>query len=222
MKPTFLNFSEDGLLISTIPAWCVEVNDTTIVVNKCLQDSPKTIFFKITHNQINTLVDLTDCAPYELWYFNDKELLTGKSFSLQEGSAPFHIQTQARYIALVPMAVKKVKLDLNNRQMPRGSFKLTDTYLPDSAPYSAELAAWTLSLFALSNEELVDTFNKEVQKNGWVQARGYYLGCLKKEIQNRPFDSDILFTKNNQESVLEFGRSKTVKWDKATNKLIHA
>ena len=40
----------------------------------------------------------------------------------------------------------------------------------------------------LSDDELIETFNKEVGNRGWVSARGYYLVALHTEFTNRGFD----------------------------------
>ena len=39
-----------------------------------------------------------------------------------------------------------------------------------------------------SDDELIETFNKEVGNRGWVSARGYYLVALQTEFRTRGFD----------------------------------
>jgi hypothetical protein len=220
MNTFFLNVSFNGTETITLPTYCVEVNEVILLVNKLIQSSPKTFFFKIKHNQLNTLLDLTNCSPYELWYFDEKEKFTGKSFSLQNGNAPFQIQTQARYIALVPSRVKPVQVTATNQNVGTGSFTLSKSFLPDVAPYSNEIATWTLSLFELSNEELVNKYNEEVLKKGWTQARSYYLDCLQKEFKNRSFNSDILFDFDADERTVAFNIGSKIELSKNHNDCI--
>jgi len=40
----------------------------------------------------------------------------------------------------------------------------------------------------LSDDELIESFNKEVGNKGWVSARGYYLVALHSEFTTRGFD----------------------------------
>ena len=170
-----------------------------------------TFFFQINHKQINTLLDLTNCSPYELWYFDEKEKFTGKSFSLQKGGAPFLIQTQARFIALVPLNIKYTAIQNTSIQDGDGNFTISKTFLPVSEPYAIEIAQWTLSLFALTNDELIETLNNEIEKKGWVGARGFYNDCLKKEIINRTFNSEILFEFDTNGIVISFKLNSKVK-----------
>lgn len=211
MKTSFLNVSFNSLETITMPSYIIEVEDTFILVNKLIQQNPKTFFFKINHKQINTLLDLTNCSPYELWYFDEKEKFTGKSFSLQKGGAPFLIQTQARFIALVPLNIKYTAIQNSSIQEGGGNFIISKTFIPVSEPYAIEIAQWTLSLFALTNEELIETINNEIEKKGWVAARGFYNDCLKKEIRNRPFNSEILFEFDTKGIVISFKLNSKVK-----------
>ena len=110
MKTFFLSISDDSSETRTMPSYSIEVDVPTVLVKKLIKDSPQTFFFQINHQNINTLLDLTDCTSYELWYFDDKEKYTGKSFSLQKEGAQFFIQTQARFIALVPVGIKYARI----------------------------------------------------------------------------------------------------------------
>lgn len=204
MKTLFLSISDDLSETRIMPSYCIDVKDTTVLVKKLIKDIPQTFFLQIKHHHINTLLDLTDCTPYELWYFDHKKEYTGKSFSLQKGGVPFLIQTLARFIALVPVGIKYTRIEKRGNQKEEGNFTLSKTFLPTSEPYSNEIAAWTLSLFGTSNEELIETLNNEIEKKSWVAARGYYLDCLKTEIRKRPFNSDVLFDFDTTRNVVTF------------------
>ena len=211
MKTSFLNVSFDSLGTISLPSHSVEVEYTTVLVNKLIQDAPKTFFLKINHRHINTLLDFTNCSSYELWYFDAKKIFTGKSFSIQNGDASFQILTQARFIALVPLGTKYAKIQSTSVQNEEGNFTLSQTLPSGSQPYAIEKSEWCLLLFDLTNEELIETLNKEIEKKGWVQARSHYLKCLEREIKNRPFNSDILFEYNNFGNVISFKLNEKVK-----------
>lgn len=69
-----------------------------------------------------------------------------------------------------------------------------------------------------TDEELVETFNGQVGCAGWVTARMYYLHCLRNEIRNRKFNSEILFEFDDAGKTTSFKLSKKVKLLK--NKLV--
>lgn len=202
MDTLFLNVSINAIETITLPANIIAVEQTTIVIQQLLQDHPKTIFLDVKHNHLNTLLELTNVAPYELWYFNAKQEFTGKSLCLQNGTAPFQIVTQARFIALVPFGAHYDLVSVNSTKLK--NFTLSETHLPLSETVAVERAKWTLSLFNLTNNDLIEVYNNEVQKMVWVQARSYYLKCLQTEIRNRSFDSDILFEFNTNGTVAAF------------------
>ena len=138
MKTLFLNVSFDSLETISLPSHCIMVEHTTVLVNKLIQDTPKTFFFKINHRHINTLLDFTNCSPCELWYFDEKKIFTGKSFSIQNGDAPFQILTQARFIAMVPLGTKYSEIQNASIQNEEGNFTLSQTLPSASQPYAIE------------------------------------------------------------------------------------
>ena len=50
----------------------------------------------------------------------------------------------------------------------------------------------------------MERLNNEIEKKGWVAAGGFYLDCLKTEIRNRPFNSDVLFDFDIKGNVVAF------------------
>lgn len=204
MKTLFLSISDEASVARIVPSYCIDVETTTLVVKNLMNELPQTFFFQINHQQINTLFDLTDCPPFELLYFGDKKVLTGKSFSIQNTKAPFLVQTQARFVAFIPLELEYTQIQKYGIQKQEGNFAISTTLLPTEDPYANEIAAWTLSLFSLTNDELIERFNNEIDNKGWVTARGYYLDCLKTEIRNRPFNSDIVFDVDTNGNVVAF------------------
>ncbi|MGV8130711.1 MAG: hypothetical protein ACP5N7_01250, partial [Candidatus Pacearchaeota archaeon] len=52
----------------------------------------------------------------------------------------------------------------------------------------------------MANEELIDAFNKEVSKPGWVSSRAEYLTALHQEFKARGFDISEI-ENNNKFSI---------------------
>lgn len=77
-----------------------------------------------------------------------------------------------------------------------------------------------MSLFELSDEELVNKYNEEVLKKGWTQARSYYLDCLQKEIKNRSFNSDMLFDFDAEDKTVAFKIGSKIDLSKNQNDCI--
>jgi hypothetical protein len=137
MNTLFLNFSTIDRETIVLPCQKIEVTDTVVVVKSLMADNPKILLLEIKHDHINTLLDLTNVAPYELWYFDQQQIFIAKNFSLQNSAAPFQIQTQARYVALIPIKDEKVNKTNLLTDFKCHSIKITDedafvlnTFLP--------------------------------------------------------------------------------------------
>lgn len=76
------------------------IHKTNVSLNDITFDKTHPVFLEIQHDQLNTILDWTNCKPYEIWYFNKNLEFTGKAFSIGEASGSFIIQTQAKYILL--------------------------------------------------------------------------------------------------------------------------
>lgn len=103
MNNRFLNaittdYLHEGLFDETF-----NLQKASIDVSSILKKDTIKVLIEVNHNQINTLLNLTDVQPYELLYFDGNKKFQGKSFSLFSGKAPFHIQTTAHYILLNPL-----------------------------------------------------------------------------------------------------------------------
>lgn len=206
MKNLFLKVSQINGETVDLPCQVIEVKNAMVVVSDFLLDHPIPLLFEVKHNQINTLFDFTKVNPYEIWFFylDKDEVSFGKSFSLGNSDIPFQIQTQAKYIAIVPCNYKDLKQKQIDASSKLVNFKTNNSYLPDTQPYKKEIEDWILRLFQLSNDELINAFNRETTIKSWGQARSHYLRALQCEIQNRTFKSDILFEYNKNGSVNSF------------------
>lgn len=52
-------------------------------------------------------------------------------------------------------------------------------------------------LASLTDDELVETFNNDVKKRGWVAARGRFLSAIRSEFKRRNIDFSILLEGNS-------------------------
>lgn len=206
MNKLFLKVSQNNGETVDLPCQLIEVNRSLVVVSDFLLDHPIPLLFEVKHNQINTLFDLTNVTPYEIWffYFENDEVFFGKSFSLGNGDTPFQIQTQAKFIVIVPCNYK----DLNQKKIDASckyiDLKINNSYLPDTYHHKNKIEDWTLRLLELSDQELINAFNKETGISSWGEARSHYLHALQCEIKNRTFNSDILFEHNDKGSIRSF------------------
>ncbi len=154
MNTLFLNFSTIDRETIVLPCQKTELNDAVVVVKSLLIENPIIVLLEVKHNYINTLLDLTNVASYELWYFDQQQVFIAKSFSLQNGAAPFQIQTQARYIALIPFKDEKVNKTNLITDFKCHSIKITDedpfelnTFLPGYGTFPYVILKTGFALF---------------------------------------------------------------------------
>ena len=74
-----------------------KTSETFLKVHE-LQEGVTPLFLKIEHQQLNTLLELTEVAPFVLLYFDDKQEFKGASFSLNTTKSPFSISTQVKRV----------------------------------------------------------------------------------------------------------------------------
>lgn len=68
--------------------------------------------------------------------------------------------------------------------------------------YAVVQSQWKTNFHSISDEELIEAFNQETQKQGWTTARTYFLkSCI----------SEMLERKWNLNSFVEFHQNDTVK-----------
>jgi hypothetical protein len=76
------------------------IKNRSVTVSNLLSDSIAPIGIELSHEELTTLIDFTGVTPYEIWYFDGKKQFMGKTFSFQEGSGTFRVETQARFVLL--------------------------------------------------------------------------------------------------------------------------
>jgi hypothetical protein len=87
-------------------------------------------------------------------------------------------------------------------------------------PSIKQLTLWQEQLNALCDQDLVDTYNREVLCKGWGTSRGYYLICLQKAMEQRSFDASIVLNRNEKGEVESFSLAYPVTLDTFHLKLI--
>jgi len=76
------------------------ISTKSVEIATLLTKKIQPIFLEIEHEDLTTLLDLTNVVPYEIWYFDAKKQFKGKAFSLHTGSGTFRVETQARFVLL--------------------------------------------------------------------------------------------------------------------------
>jgi len=95
------------------------------------------------------------------------------------------------------------------------------TLIPeDMIPSITQITLWQERLATLSNQDLVETYNREVLCKGWGTSRGYYLICLQKEIEQRRFDASIVLNRKEKGEVESISLAYPVTLDTIHLKLI--
>ena len=74
----------------------------TLGIKEYCNSDGKGLYLEITHNNLNTQLDLTGVTPYTILQFDSKGLFTGTSVSLGSTSAVFGLITQAKHILFLP------------------------------------------------------------------------------------------------------------------------
>jgi hypothetical protein len=87
-------------------------------------------------------------------------------------------------------------------------------------PSPMQITLWQERLAALSDLELVETYNREVRCKGWGTSRGFYLNCLFQAIEQRSFDASLLLNESSRAGIRSFSLAFPVSLDLQNLKLI--
>ncbi|QKJ64974.1 hypothetical protein [Flavobacterium sp. M31R6] len=96
--------------IQTLSINLIAIDFTTTIVRNHGIINNQSHLFSIKHEQLNTVLDLTEITPFQLIYFNENKEFIGGSFSLGSPEHLFSIQTTAKHILLIPYK-EKIELD---------------------------------------------------------------------------------------------------------------
>ncbi|WP_293892289.1 hypothetical protein [Flavobacterium sp.] len=95
--PSTQNQFDEYKLLS-VQKW--ETNQNVLLLKELSFNEEHPVLIEWQHNLLTSILDVTGCTPYEIWYFNQNKEFTGKAFSLGEATGNYIIQSQARYILL--------------------------------------------------------------------------------------------------------------------------
>ena len=85
-------------------------------------------------------------------------------------------------------------------------------------PGSDEPNEFTQRFKDASLQELIDAYNEDLPKRGWVSARGRFLAALGAEFRRRSVDSSLIESKGGTGLTLAF----EVAYDEANDRLVPA
>ena len=196
--------------VITIDAIVKKIHEPLILVQQLFEKKDSPLLLIINHQQLNTFLELSKVSPFVLLYFNADNFFSGAAYSINEYGSSFNIQTQYKNILLIPLT--------SNHEV---NYLLNSSFLEIIQPdndQEDQIKNWKLILKGYSDEKLVDTINQQIGNIGWTNSRANYLDCLKEEIKNRNFKSDIIFEFNENNIIIAFKLSKKVKLE--ANKLI--
>jgi hypothetical protein len=94
-----LSFRSTQSQVVQVSSW--STGDTSLVVKA--QEAPfQGIFIQLTHEQLNTQLDLGGVAPSLVLQFDEDQQFTGASLNLGTSSGSFGLVTQSKYLLILP------------------------------------------------------------------------------------------------------------------------
>jgi hypothetical protein len=110
MDTLYLNFSTKSRETIVLSCSILPV-DVPVVGSKWTFDDRKVdcILLEVKHKLSFTIFYLYTFLRYEIWYFDQEHFFIGKWLSDPTEKLPFCINTEARYIALIPLSNEDVK-----------------------------------------------------------------------------------------------------------------
>jgi hypothetical protein len=124
------------------------------------------LLFSIKHKYLQTQLDLSNLSNMYLLGFDQSLTFIGVSIINEKSKAPFQILNQGKYFLLL------------NRQEGIDFSRLSKlSILPSKVQFNV--------LEELTNEQLVERYNKECGNTGWTSSRGTFLVELHAELKSR-------------------------------------
>ena len=165
------------------------VLNSYVSVKRILASKP--ILLHMEHAQLQTLFDLQEMENLYVLAFNEEKEFIGGSLLGQKALAPFQLLSQSKFSLVL---YRQIEIDFG---------KLLQLKIPNVFPKPRELSA-------LSDFELLETFNKECGHNGWTSSRGEFLGKLVYEMKRRNWDLSQLVSGNERISFSSKNKSRLV------------
>ena len=94
-----LFFRSNSAQVYQVSSW--NTADTSLVVKA--EEAPfQGVFIQVTHEQLNTQLDLGSVAPAVVLQFDEQGVFTGASLSLGISSGSFGLVTQSKQLLILP------------------------------------------------------------------------------------------------------------------------
>lgn len=94
-----LFFRSNSAQVYQVSSW--NTADTSLVV-KALEAPFQGVFIQVTHDQLNTQLDLGGVAPAVVLQFDEQGVFTGASLSLGTSTGSFSLVTQSKRLLILP------------------------------------------------------------------------------------------------------------------------
>ena len=94
-----LFFRSNSAQVYQVSSW--NTADTSLVV-KALEAPFQGVFIQVTHEQLNTQLDLGGIAPAVILQFDEQGVFTGASLSLGTAAGSFGLVTQSKRLLILP------------------------------------------------------------------------------------------------------------------------
>ncbi|OYU82618.1 MAG: hypothetical protein CFE24_14850 [Flavobacterium sp. BFFFF2] len=127
------------------------------------------LLLSINHSHLQTLIDLTNLSNLFVLGFDENLNFIGVSIVGEKANAPFQLLNQGKYFLIISQQNKIDFAHLKNIIIPKPQIRYKE-------------------LNELSNQELVERYNKECGNSGWSSSRGVFLMNLKAELHSRKWD----------------------------------
>ncbi len=77
------------------------LKETSIRIHELVSEN-ETCLLQTSQYNLNTLLDFSKSKPYQIIYFNYDKTLSGVSYAINKSKGSFVIQTQAKWVLLIP------------------------------------------------------------------------------------------------------------------------
>jgi hypothetical protein len=90
------------LQFETLP---VIVKENYVKIKPLINFSPNSFFISISHDQLNTFIDLTGFEPCVVLYFSGDQIFEGASYYSDSSDSFYCIQTQSKNIVIAKLPI---------------------------------------------------------------------------------------------------------------------
>lgn len=88
------------LHFETVP---IKVKENYVKIKPLINFSTNSFFICISHDQLNTIIDLTGFEPCVILYFSNDQIFEGASYYKDSSNSSYGIQTQSKNIVIIKL-----------------------------------------------------------------------------------------------------------------------